>query len=389
MSSVYSRRLQRLALSLYIAIIITLLESTGAQKVPKLIPRKNPKNHPSENDDSEVGINDDDDDDNYNDEGDDDEGDDHDDSNDVTSVQQECTILVRMDLRFDGKNEPAFECKFESPLLSSDGVDGPPLYYDDFESPYQFSVPMDLTDEQHNQLKKQFLNGSLVSNESKVTFNLNQGLVLHDDTVIQMPRHQPLNIANKPNRSRDRLRERHLATTTGEKSILVVKVKDSHNKARDETTSEISDDIFGTFGDSVTLKSQIHDCSFGRLEVVPGIIAGKQSINELSPGVVEVKLNIPLEGSSRSKVRNAVSRAVEFFYDITLPGPYDHVMYVLEGCYNTDCGWAAYAFINSWLTVYQGDYYKYVGVQMHGKLLHVLDSLIFAISPIVLICHRY
>ena len=63
---------------------------------------------------------------------------------------------------------------------------------------------------------------------------------------------------------------------------------------------------------------------------------------------------------------NAVTSAVYNDFGISLPGQYQQVMYVLEGCYQ-DCGWAAYAYVNSWLSVYQGAYYKYVGVQMHGK----------------------
>jgi hypothetical protein len=39
-------------------------------------------------------------------------------------------------------------------------------------------------------------------------------------------------------------------------------------------------------------------------------------------------------------------------------------MYNLQGCY-VDCGWAAYAYINSWNSVYQGNYYKYAAIQVH------------------------
>jgi hypothetical protein len=50
---------------------------------------------------------------------------------------------------------------------------------------------------------------------------------------------------------------------------------------------------------------------------------------------------------------------------IALPGPYDHVMYILEKCY-VDCTYAAYAYINGYLgVVYQGENYKYVGGLMH------------------------
>ena len=39
-------------------------------------------------------------------------------------------------------------------------------------------------------------------------------------------------------------------------------------------------------------------------------------------------------------------------------------MYVIERCYN-GCGWAAYAYPNSWMSVYQMEYYKHAAVQLH------------------------
>jgi len=39
-------------------------------------------------------------------------------------------------------------------------------------------------------------------------------------------------------------------------------------------------------------------------------------------------------------------------------------MYMLEGCYG-NCGWAAYAYVDHWNSVYQGNYYYMTGVQMH------------------------
>lgn len=38
--------------------------------------------------------------------------------------------------------------------------------------------------------------------------------------------------------------------------------------------------------------------------------------------------------------------------DITLPGPYEQVMYIVEKCY-VGCGYAAYAYPFHWMSVYQ------------------------------------
>merc|ERR1719253_1280637 len=47
----------------------------------------------------------------------------------------------------------------------------------------------------------------------------------------------------------------------GEKPILVVRVTDSGGLVRPESAAQISDDIFGTTGDPVNLKSQLGACS--------------------------------------------------------------------------------------------------------------------------------
>ena len=153
---------------------------------------------------------------------------------------------------------------------------------------------------------------------------------------------------------------------TGPKPILVVKVTDKNGLAVSESTATISDDVFGTSGDPVNLKSQLDACSMGRLTVIPGDNNSgqiKQSVYS-APGVISVKLGISITNTANPDIRNAITTAVQNLLGVTLPGPYKHVMYVLEKCYQ-DCGWAAYGYINGWNTVYVGVYYKHVGVMVH------------------------
>ena len=151
----------------------------------------------------------------------------------------------------------------------------------------------------------------------------------------------------------------------GDKPILVVKVYDVNGLARPESEAQIGDDIFGTLGDPVNLKSQLYDCSHEQLNVIPGAIEDPTGTIEAAPGVMNVTIPIDITtAATRSDVRNAVNAAAQAKLGFTLPGPYEQVMYVLEGCYN-DCGWAAYAYINSWNSVYQSSYYKQVGVLVH------------------------
>lgn len=150
--------------------------------------------------------------------------------------------------------------------------------------------------------------------------------------------------------------------------MLVVRVTDVNGLVRSESAAVISDDFFGTYGDPVNMKSQFYDCSWGQLNIQPGAISSQ---HEAAPGVIEVQINVALGDTSKNRydIRNAVTTAVQAKLGFTLPGPYDHVLYVLEKCY-VDCGWAAYAYVNSWNSVYQGNYYKMTGVQVHeiGRL---------------------
>ena len=119
--------------------------------------------------------------------------------------------------------------------------------------------------------------------------------------------------------------------------------------------------MFGTGIDQNNLKSGLEKCSWNQLNVV----VGNNDENEVAQGVIEVNIGISLVGSSRSDVRNAALAAAQTKLGYTLPGPYNYVLFSLESCYGTDCGWAAYAYINHWNSVYQNYYYKRPGVLMH------------------------
>lgn len=227
------------------------------------------------------------------------------------------------------------------------------------------AVPIELDNVQKQALKNKMKTGELVSDSSTLKFG--KGIMISENGVFVPP---GLEIAlgkrpvTPPGLQNAFGRSRNLAIVEGNKPILVVKVTDAVGKARSESLSTISDDVFGTFGDPVNLKSQMFDCSFGQLNILPATEDQVPNKGNIVNGVMQVTIPVTLEGNSRSTIRNAVTTKVQEVLGITLPGPFQQVMYVLEGCY-LDCGWAAYAYINSWNSVYQGVYYKQVGVQMH------------------------
>jgi hypothetical protein len=125
--------------------------------------------------------------------------------------------------------------------------------------------------------------------------------------------------------------------------------------------------VFGTGTDPVNIKSALEECSWNKITVLPKALTENgdpDDTHEVATGVIEVTIDISLTDQSRDNIRNAITTKVQQLLGYSLPGPYDYVLYSVQGCY-VDCGWAAYAFINSWNSVYQDVYYKRPGVLMH------------------------
>ncbi len=220
----------------------------------------------------------------------------------------ECTILVNEILRIDRMDEVSFECILD-PVDSRSGV--------------EIIVPLHTSNEQKETLKDMLDAGDIMSGLS--TLNLDQDMLISHDEGIFIPISKKTFHIGKgagPN-------QRRLMTTEGDKPLLVVNVIDSEGRKLQESSDEISDDVFGTYGDQMTLKSQMSACSFGKVN----IIAGNGNEHELSPGVIEVVISKSLVGNSREVIRQAAITEAQLKLGHNLPGPYTHVMFVLEGCY--------------------------------------------------------
>ena len=160
---------------------------------------------------------------------------------------------------------------------------------------------------------------------------------------------------------------RHLRYS-GTKPLLVVRVIDSTGATPPGgDAAYISNKFFGTYGDTETIVSQFASCSYNKFNIVYDTSYGPYEAhikNQLSaPGVLEVQLPISMY-NSKNDIRRETQLAVESKLGIKLPGPFHHVLFVLPQCV-VDCGFAAYAYVGSYLSVYQGVYYQYPAVAMH------------------------
>jgi hypothetical protein len=164
------------------------------------------------------------------------------------------------------------------------------------------------------------------------------------------------------------LRElRRLAIYEGDKSVLAVRVIASDGQTS-SSEATISDSVFGTSGDPVNLASQYGACSHGKLNIVkpPNQSSGGLSINE---GVVTVTLPTTSTTTGDVTMRNAISSALETAFGVPAYQIADHLMYCLPP--NT-MGGIAYAFMNSWMSVYSDVWCNYVSAQLH-EVGHNLD----------------
>lgn len=141
---------------------------------------------------------------------------------------------------------------------------------------------------------------------------------------------------------------------TGNKEVLVVR------EARTESTAfEISDEIFGTNGDTVNLAKQYSACSYGQLTFSP--VVG----DKVTGGVLTVSIettNNVIVGNSDGVIREKMKTAARD----ELNGGYlgaDYVMLCIPP--GTDGNWIAYAYINYWLSVYNNKWCNFPSGQMH------------------------
>ena len=164
---------------------------------------------------------------------------------------------------------------------------------------------------------------------------------------------------------------RRMAVTTGQKETLAlwVQAADASTSTTPRgSTGSISDEIFGTHGDNVNLRSQYNSCSFDQVDFFPATGASTNG-PVVSEGVFDVQISETVAGVDNSIIRSAVQSAATTQLG-NLPAQYNHVMMCLPP--GTSGGWIAYAYINHWLSVYNDQWCNYPSGQMH-ELGHNLN----------------
>ncbi|KAL7490720.1 hypothetical protein ACHAWT_000256 [Skeletonema menzelii] len=172
---------------------------------------------------------------------------------------------------------------------------------------------------------------------------------------------------------------RQLAVVTGEKSVLAVKIVLSDDEYR-STDSYLECKVFGTSngadcGDTYHLTNAYSDCSYGKLQfkkAAPRTDSSLSTVTSISNGVVTVTLSGYSTSQGDGTVRNAVTSALNTAFG-SATSLADHLMYCMPP--GTMSG-IAYAYINSWNSVYSNNWCNNVSAQLHeiGHNLNLAHS---------------
>jgi hypothetical protein len=204
-------------------------------------------------------------------------------------------------------------------------------------------IPLHLDNAQKKSLMDLAANGKLNFGSSAIDVRNSK---INADGSIAMPPGKAISLIASKNPNNP-FQRRQLQSGTGNKHFLLFRVTDKDGLVYSHTAAQMSDNLFGTYGDTMNLKSQLTTCSVGKYTVVPG---GKLGYNttalESAPGVIDITIDVSLNNTSSVILNAAMNKAKEmlgnYFGKSTataLTTYADHTLFSLQKCFQ-DCGWA-------------------------------------------------
>ncbi|KAL7559358.1 hypothetical protein ACA910_009364 [Epithemia clementina (nom. ined.)] len=171
-----------------------------------------------------------------------------------------------------------------------------------------------------------------------------------------------------------------IGTAIGSKTFLVVKIMAlNDDEPLLQTESQISDEIFGTFGDEVNLKTQYAKCSRGLFEVLPAndLVGGPNNEYSITNGVVTVNVDKEVTDGRLALSNAAMEKLKEMFNLENLAVLANNFMFsmppntVTDGRPDTKMN-IAVATTNGSESWFRGDFILFPTFQMH-EIGHNLD----------------
>jgi hypothetical protein len=132
---------------------------------------------------------------------------------------------------------------------------------------------------------------------------------------------------------------RRLGTSEGQKKVLVVRAETAGGNTI-STKESIADAIFGTYGNSISMRSQYLGCSHNKLDLVP-FEGQTENGYTVTDGIIEVSINEDYRDQTRYVAEEGLTKAAEELVG-DLARQFDHVILCLPP--GTSGGWVAYAY---------------------------------------------
>lgn len=172
-----------------------------------------------------------------------------------------------------------------------------------------------------------------------------------------------LPVMTSPPVGNDAPNRRDLAVLEGVFSVLVVRVQAS-DQATTRSEEDLANSVFGNKASDpqgVNMKSQYNSCSHGKLNFVEADNRNGKSTN-ISNGATTIYVNTST-GQGDRVMRNAITAKLNEEFNVSRPDELaDYVMYCMPP--DTFSG-VAYAYINSWNSIYNDEWCSKLSAQMH------------------------
>ena len=210
---------------------------------------------------------------------------------------------------------------------------------------------------------------NLISGETYIS--LPPGTVLLPDQTADMKGNAP-NIVSSNIRRRDGgRRRRKLANFLGKQTILGVRVI-----AKDSTTTSnetvLGNSIFGSDDSNpnglLSLATQIKACSYDKMNIIKAIDRSGKSQNSgdvsILNGMITVRIPFVSTTEGDAIMRNAISTEINEIFENSPEELADYIIYCLPpGTFKN--GKIAYAYMNSWLSVFNDEWCTSASLLMH------------------------
>ena len=219
--------------------------------------------------------------------------------------------------------------------------------------------------------KVQNVSSSVMDLVKKSTRQVDTEMILHFDETAQINVNTQEIESSTPPKLIESISSspRKLAVVTGTKSILVVRIVAS-GVGPSPSESALSDSVFGNNADGdgadpVNVKSQYAACSHGKISFVEANDRNGNNGVNIRNGVVTISVATSANEQDYA-IRNAVTTTFYNLFGVYPNAVADHVMYCMPpGSMDA----IAYAFVDSYLSVYSDLWCTYVSAQMHGTYM--------------------